>query len=540
MSAPSAWEVASRDRIAYILPDPFASKANVVVTFCWTMRDVILPRIAKENLAMATNFYTPSGLESMVRNILANPCIRYVILLGEEYASRKGDPAELTSANAIRTFFAQGVLDSRKLPGFENAVYFDVHIPLEEIRRVQRQVELVDLNMKMPDASVMERIAEASRLLGTLPKKEPFAAPQVFGQEPASSIMPYGGGPYVVRGTTIPKTWVEVIHAINRYGRKNLMDANTDREVKEINNMVAVITDPQSMDLSLNPFLVPMTPEKVRAYCAEILSPELPPGKAYTYGNKLRAYHFPDAGYIQDLKTTAMFKDFEFGQGPHIDENVQYTGHGAEIDQVKDMIFVLKRNLYAKSILAIAWHPADELSRKHKSSPCLVLVQPMVQDERLNLTVYFRSHDMVQGWPENAYGMAAIQKELADAVQLPPGILTIISSSAQIYKNYYSQVGEMIQKFRRYGVSYNDPVGNYIITVKEGRIVVSHTDPLLNKDLERFEGKTAQEVYLQIAAAGHMDTGHALYLGTELQKAEYALKDPAKEYVQDQELRQRR
>lgn len=63
---------------------------------------------------------------------------------------------------------------------------------------------------------------------------------------------------------------------------------------------------------------------------------------------------------------------------------------------------------------------------------------------------------------------------------------------------------------------------------------------MLNKELERFEGKTAQDVYLQIAAAGHMDTGHALYLGTELQKAEYALKDPSKEYVQDQELRQKR
>src|SRR3989344_8176104 len=170
MSAPSAWEVASRDRIAYIHPDPFASKANVVVTFCWTMRDVILPRIAKENLAMATNFYTPSGLESMVRNILANPCIRYVILLGEEYASRKGDPAELTSANAIRTFFAQGVLDSRKLPGFENAVYFDVHIPLEEIRRVQRQGEIGDLDMKKAEAPVLERKPETDRLARTTPE----------------------------------------------------------------------------------------------------------------------------------------------------------------------------------------------------------------------------------------------------------------------------------------------------------------------------------------------------------------------------------
>jgi hypothetical protein len=71
----------------------------------------------------------------------------------------------------------------------------------------------------------------------------------------------------------------------------------------------------------------------------------------------------------------------------------------------------------------------------------------MIQDEKLNLTVFFRSHDMTQGWPENAYGCAAIQKEIADAINAETGILTIISGSAQIYNNYYQQVEEMLKKY---------------------------------------------------------------------------------------------
>ena len=65
------WPVAVRDRISY----PHAkelkvSRANCAVTYLWTMRDSILPKLDKENLAIATNFYTPSGLVGMVRNIL--------------------------------------------------------------------------------------------------------------------------------------------------------------------------------------------------------------------------------------------------------------------------------------------------------------------------------------------------------------------------------------------------------------------------------------------------------------------------------------
>ena len=81
------------------------------------------------------------------------------------------------------------------------------------------------------------------------------------------------------------------------------------------------------------------------------------------------------------------YKDFEFGQGDWLDSNLNYKGDFVEIDQIQDIIDVLKRDLYFKACVAVTWHAAEELMRKHKSSPCLIFLQALVQDEKLNLTI---------------------------------------------------------------------------------------------------------------------------------------------------------
>lgn len=535
----TGWPVAVRDRIAFPRSSELiVSDANVAVTFLWTMRDSVLPNLEKENLAIATNFYTPAGLQGMVRNILGNPFIRYIILLGEEYSSKsEGDKiSELTSANAIRAFFESGVNEDRKIEGFESAVYFDKNIPLELIEKIRQNVKLIDLNKTMPYASLSDKIHEANRLIRTLEKQEPFLEkPETFEYESMDESFPYEGGPLIVHGSNIPNAWIKMISNIYRYGRKNLMNANTDRWIKEINNMAVVIHNPQDMDLSVNPFLVPLTIEKIEAYKSEILSSILPEGKAYTYGNELRAYHYPSAREVRDLVNSTEYKDFEFGQGSWIDENVNYVGESCEINQIKDIIDVLKRDPYSKACVAITWHPSKELMKKHKSSPCLVFLQAMVQDEKLNLTVFFRSHDMTQGWPENAYGCAAIQEEIAKGIGVESGIMTIISGSAQIYNNYYQQVEEMLKKYSEHLKNCHDKRGNYLIKVESGEIVVDLIHPETGVPLEKFSGKDSIELKDKIAMTTCLNTGHAIYIGKELAKAEIALKQNLN-YEQEKEL----
>jgi len=543
----TGWPVCVRDRISYPDSSIQLKEANVAITFLWTMRDAVIPKLEKENLAIATNFYTPAGLEGMIRNILGNPYIRYIILLGNEYSSttKENHTSELTSANAIRTFFEKGIDENHTIPGFENSVHIDKNIPTEMIDKLRHNVELIDLNKRMPEAFLDAKIEEANRLIKNLERKEPFMdRPMVFDYEKAEQSFPYEGGPIIVRSNTIPRTWIEIMHTIYRYGRENLMNANTDRWVKEINNLVAIVHDPQNTELSINPFLVPMTTEKISAYQKEVLSPDLPEGKAYTYGNKLRAYLHTNPEEIRRLIDTESegYKDFEFGRGPHLGKNIRFSetskthDSSCEIDQIEDIIDVLKRDPYSKAGVAITWHVGEELMRKHKSSPCLVMLHPIVQDERLNLMIYFRSHDMVQGWPENAYGCAAIQKKIADGIGVEPGLLTMISGSAQIYKHYYKQVEDMLSRHRKpEEPSFDDAVGNFLVEAKDGTIIAKLIDPKTGRELQSFEGRTAREVYTQIAFAAPVRTDHAIYLGTELQKAETAIRNGIP-YEQDREL----
>ncbi len=533
------WPVAVRDRIAFpSFSESRVTDANIGVAILWTMRDAVVPKIRKENIAIVANFYTPAGLQQMVRNILANSFIRYIILLGEEHSSKSsGDKlSELTSANAIRAFFKKGVNGNRKIDGFENAVYFDKNISLELIEKIRQNIELIDLNQKMPTASLGEKIEEVNKLTKTLKKKDNFMLPQVFDYEKNEESFPYEEGPIIVHGTNIPDAWIRMVYNIYRYGKKNLMNANTDRWVKEINDMVVVIHNSQDMDLSINPFLVPLTKEKIEAYQNEILSPLLPEGKAYTYGNKLRSYYYPSSEEIKKLVNSKEYKDFEFGQGNWIDKNVSYKESYCEINQIEDIIDVLKRDPYSKACVAITWHAADELMRKHKSSPCLVLLQALVQEEKLNLTVFFRSHDMVQGWPENAYGCAAIQNEIAKAMGVESGLLIIISGSAQIYNNYYQQVEEMLKKYGGFIKTCHDKRGNYCIKIENNKIVAALIHPETGMELERYVGETAYELKDKIASSTSLETGHAIYLGTELAAAELALKNH-KPFEQDANFR---
>ena len=333
------WPVAVRDRIHFPLREESrVTDASVGATFLWTERMSVVSNLDKSNLAIATNFYTPAGVEGMIRNILGNPFIRNVVILGEEYSSKSGfaaggkDTVEGTSANAIRAFFERGLNDDRKIEGFDNSIYFDRNIPTGEIERVRKNVNLIDLNRRMPGASLDDKIKEANKLMSGLERGKPFGRPQIFGYEEMRGSFPYEGGPLIARGRTIPEAWIRMVSAIDRLGVFNLMNAGTDRKVKEINNMAVVVDDSQNEDLSLNPFLVPMTLEKIRAYQAEMLSSVLPEGKAYTYGNKLRAYllHKKNlAGLVDDAEVLgeSAKMGWEFPGEVH-DRNVSYLKDG--------------------------------------------------------------------------------------------------------------------------------------------------------------------------------------------------------------------
>jgi thymidylate synthase len=73
----------------------------------------------------------------------------------------------------------------------------------------------------------------------------------------------------------------------------------------------------------------------------------------------------------------------------------------------------------------------DDQSRQHV--PCLQLIDFLFRGGKLNLTAYFRSHDIERAYPCNLYGLNKLLEYVAREAGMEPGSITTISASAHIY-----------------------------------------------------------------------------------------------------------
>src|SRR3989344_2706792 len=65
-------------------------KSNVGIATLWTFKDVAYKNLNKEDYAVVGNYYDKqNALEPFIRNCLANPNIRYVIVVGNDKVGSK-------------------------------------------------------------------------------------------------------------------------------------------------------------------------------------------------------------------------------------------------------------------------------------------------------------------------------------------------------------------------------------------------------------------------------------------------------------------
>ena len=213
-----------------------------------------------------------------------------------------------------------------------------------------------------------------------------------------------------------------------------------------------------------------------------------------------------------------------------------------EVDQIQFVIDELKREKYSRRATISLLDP--KIDTKSKNPPCLNHCWFRIQNNKLYLIATIRSNDMFEAWPENAFGLRMLQdmvfKELLKTYpEIKLGDLEINSLSAHIYDDAWEDAKSVVARFYKEIVPHQrnvrDPRGNFIIKIENDEIVVEHYSPdeiLLNI----YKNKRAMPIYLELSENEATSlTSHALYIGTELQKAEMAIKLGI-EYKQDQEL----
>jgi thymidylate synthase len=128
-----------------------------------------------------------------------------------------------------------------------------------------------------------------------------------------------------------------------------------------------------------------------------------------------------------------------------------------DIDQIKEVVEILKRNPDSRRMLVTAWNPSvlpdtgisfEENVKNGKAAlpPCHAFFQFYVANGRLSCQLYQRSADIFLGVPFNIASYALLTLMMAQVCGYAPGDFIHTFGDAHIYKNHLEQVNLQLSR----------------------------------------------------------------------------------------------
>ncbi|MFA5792393.1 MAG: thymidylate synthase [Candidatus Gracilibacteria bacterium] len=117
---------------------------------------------------------------------------------------------------------------------------------------------------------------------------------------------------------------------------------------------------------------------------------------------------------------------------------------GRHIDQIKEVIEMIKTNPNSRRIIVNAWNVGE--IDKMALPPCHMFFQFYVVNGRLDCQLYQRSADIALGVPFNIASYATLMTMVANECNLIPGIFTHTMGDAHIYLNHIEGITEQLQR----------------------------------------------------------------------------------------------
>ncbi|MBS3171787.1 hypothetical protein J4449_04210 [Candidatus Woesearchaeota archaeon] len=472
-------------------------ESNIGIVTLWTKPKELAQKIDSSKYCVLGPLYSAErGLDLLIRNLLANSQITVLLLTGVDF-SKSG----IVLKDFFEKGFFQGKTDTTEKPCWrvnsEYEGYIDLDIPEETLNLIRETVTLI----KVPDLSTFD----FSTITAPQKTREKF----VFIKK-EEQVKKYTGEyiGYVVRGKTVAEAWLKILDTILKFGKES--GTHYDDMQKEIINLMSVISDEDPNNLIVPEFF-PSDKQHVNEYIPR-MTKDLPGGTTkseYTYGSRMRSW---------------------FG-----------------IDQVNGAVEKLIREPVSRAVVISLWDTVKDLTLG--GSPCLNHIWIRINNNKLFMTCIFRSHDMFEGYPENALALRVLQEEIrklvedgikakGEEINLRLGNLVILSQSAHIYDDSWERCQKIVNMYLpRYAglLSEFDPRGNLIINTEDDEIVVEHTSTT-RETLGIYKAKSAEQMRDVLVKENIISlVPHALDIGLELMKAEIAIKLNL-HYTQDNKL----
>jgi thymidylate synthase len=479
------------DRLTLINP-----QGAIGVVTLWSRVDYVTARFLQAGvdlteetspIAVVGTLYG-NGLREMLRNLLYNPQIRVLLICGHD---RSGSREELTN------FFALGLEPVTSAVVHYRSPEPGVTVASARIRQTRRILDdlvrpehflnhpqIVWLGDPQDEATLAQikefiasyrpsRLPPADRLEVPLPEVEL----EYFPSNPRAHL--------VVRDTPLA-AWKEMLYLVTRFGHRVTLQKGERLELQH----VKVVVEKPRFEGAEQLRAAHLDPERLRRYQEEILRGELRPDETYHYGHRLRAY---------------------FG-----------------LDTLAGCAERLKEDPEDRKAYVSLWDSGRDLTVK-EGRPCLVSLFFRKFEGKLTLSAAFRTHNAMDAWPMNVYGLMAIRDWVAQQAGLRPGAIVVLSHSLGLDPKELDRALMIIGK--RPLKVHVDPMGYFRVTLDEGDIIVEHR--FEDVTLKEYRGRTAVSLQHQIARdVALSDINHAIYLGRQLAKAEMSLKD-GREFVQD-------
>ena len=113
------------------------------------------------------------------------------------------------------------------------------------------------------------------------------------------------------------------------------------------------------------------------------------------------------------------------------------TADGGSIDQIANVVDMIKRSPDSRRLIVTAWNPADV--ERMALPPCHCLFQFYVARGRLSCQLYQRSADVFLGVPFNIASYALLTMMMAQVTGLRPGEFIHTFGDAHLYSNHFEQ-----------------------------------------------------------------------------------------------------
>ena len=119
-------------------------------------------------------------------------------------------------------------------------------------------------------------------------------------------------------------------------------------------------------------------------------------------------------------------------------------GSGGTIDQITQLIDMIKNKPDSRRLLVSAWNVAEV--NNMALPPCHTLFQFYVAEGKLSCQLYQRSADIFLGVPFNIASYALLTMMIAQVCDLEPGDFVHTFGDAHIYSNHLEQVELQLQR----------------------------------------------------------------------------------------------